>query len=64
MLSLKIDHCIKRLKDLAGLSDDEIAELKEIEKKQRNPYGKWVNEREEKLKKTLKTFPSFLKRGF
>lgn len=63
-LTVRISDHVKRLKDVVRLSDDEIAELKEIEKKQKNPYEKWADDRDKKLKKKVDMFPSFLKRDF
>lgn len=63
-LTIRISDHIKGLKDLVRLTDDEIAELKEIEKNLDNPYEKWADERKQKLIKKIEMYPNFLKRDF
>lgn len=62
--TLRMSNYLDSLTTTAGLNEMELAELKEIEKKQKNPYAKWVDEREKRLKKSLKQMPDFLKREF
>ena len=59
-----IDFLGDKLKTVNKLTDDEIAELKEIEKKYKNPFEKWVEAREKKLNSALQKMPKFLKRDF
>lgn len=63
-LTFKLSDRLGDLKSIAGLNDNEIAELKEIEKKQKNPYIKWIDQRQVKLNKMLKNLPNFIKREF
>jgi hypothetical protein len=63
-LTVKLSNHVDSLTAIAGLNEAEIAELKEIEKKQKNPYAKWIDKREKRLKKSLQQMPSFLKREF
>jgi hypothetical protein len=63
-LTIRISDHLKGLKSVVHLNDDEIAELKAIEMKLKNPYEKWADARKVKLKKKVESYPKFLKRDF
>lgn len=63
-LNIKIEYIQDKLKTTALLDDHEIDELKEIEIKSKNPYSKWILDREKRLKKSILQFPKFFKRDF
>ena len=63
-LTLNLSNIDKKLKTVAHLSVDELNELKEIEKKFKNPYTKWIDDREKRLTTAFKKMPKFLKRNF
>ena len=63
-LAVKLSDVENKLKTVTRLSDDELNELRAIEKKHKNPFTKWAADREKKLTSTLKKMPKFLKRNF
>jgi hypothetical protein len=63
-LSVQVKDLQAKLKTTLQLNDDEITELKEIQMKSKNPYSKWISDREKRLKKSLDKYPKFLIRQF
>ena len=61
---MKLSDVENKLKTVTRLSEDELNELRAIEKKHKNPFTKWADDREKKLTSTLKKMPKFLKRDF
>jgi hypothetical protein len=51
-LSIKIEYIQEKLKSSARLTNNEIDELKQIELKSKNPYSKWISDREKRLNKS------------
>jgi len=62
---LEIDtERLRASNDRFQLTDEEFSQLKAIQSVYNKPVAKWITDREKEIKKELKKYPQFLKRGF
>jgi hypothetical protein len=52
-----------RLK-VAGITDDEIDDLKDLISKSSKPIIKWIDNKKDDIKSTIKPYSTFIKRGY
>jgi hypothetical protein len=58
-----IDFLESRLK-VSGITDDEIDHLKDLISKSSKPIIKWIDNKKDDIKNTIKPYSTFIKRGY